>query len=265
MVWASNGVVQTAGDLGSEVSVTEETWPNLAELGSPAALDMPPGSDWCYGFPLQSGDERVGTMVMWGVGKAPDLGFAQSVVTPLLDLGSLAIIRSRELSNLNHRATTDHVTGLLNRHAFFYALDQMVERSAVIYVDLDGFKAINDQFGHTIGDRLLLAVAHRLSAAVTDRGSVGRLGGDEFAIACIGVSEQEVRGAAQTASDALNQLIELDGHQVVSGASLGVAYSEHLICGKRLIDIADQALLVAKAVGKGGVHMVTVDADVAST
>lgn len=261
MVWVSSDVVQTEGDLGTDVRVVEDAWPTSGENDEPTVLTVPPASDWCYGFPLRSGNERLGTLILWGVGKAPMLRFATSVVEPLLDLASLVVIRSRELSNLNHRATTDHVTGLLNRHAFFSELDQMVERSAVIYVDLDGFKAVNDQFGHTVGDRLLLAVAQRLSAAVNDGDSVGRLGGDEFAIACFGVAETEVRGAAEAVSRALNQTITIDGHDIASGASVGVAYSENSTCGKQLIDAADQALLFAKAQGKGGVHMVTIQRD----
>lgn len=256
MIWASNGVTQTEGDLGAEVFVIEEAWPELAEMNAPTILTVPPASDWCYGFPLRSGAERLGTLILWGVGKAPLLSFATSVIEPLLDLASLVVIRSRELSNLHHRATTDHVTGLLNRHAFFHTLDHIVERSAVIYVDLDGFKAVNDQFGHTIGDRLLLGVAQRLSSAVAGNG-VGRLGGDEFAIACFDVNETDVRAAAEVISRALNQTITIDGHDIASGASVGVAYSEKSICGKQLIDAADQALLFAKAQGKGGIHMVT--------
>lgn len=258
MVWVSGGVVRTAGDLGVESQVVDEAWPSLAELTGPTALARPAASDWCYGFPFHAGDERLGTLIVWGVGKEPILSFAATVLEPLLDLASLAVIRSRQLGNLNRRATTDHVTGLLNRHAFFHALDQTVERSAVIYVDLDGFKSVNDRFGHTLGDRLLLEVAQRLRAAAGQGDRIGRLGGDEFAIACIGVPENQVRAAAELVRDALNQTMVIEGHKIASGASLGVAYSADSMLGTELIDRADQALLIAKVGGKGRVHMASV-------
>lgn len=261
LVWVSGGLVQTAGDLGTDVAVIHEAWPGLAEMSEPTVLGVPPATDWCYGFPFRSGDERLGTIITWGVGQAPTLNFATSVIKPLLDLAALGVIRSRELGTLNRRATTDHVTGLLNRHAFFFALDQDVERSAVIYIDLDGFKSVNDRYGHTIGDRLLLDVAQRLSAVAGDGGRVGRLGGDEFAIACIDASEDQVTEAAEAITEALNRSTEIDGFTIPSGASVGVAYAAGPIAGILLIDHADQALLRAKAAGKGVVHMVTVSTE----
>jgi len=214
MVWVTAGVVRTAGDKGSCLADIEASWSGLSEMSEPTILSAAPAYDWCFGFPLSTAQERLGSMVVWGVGASPSLTFTQVALEPLLDLASLAVARSRELSVLNTRATTDHVTGLLNRHAFFFGLDQPVPSGMVGYVDLDGFKAVNDQYGHTIGDQLLRVVARRLSTVVRGRGSICRMGGDEFAIAHVGRgTESDATAAAEVLSQALNETVEIDGHQ----------------------------------------------------
>lgn len=251
MVWQSGGTRRTFGDLGDHVATVADVWGDLAEIDAPGAAVELSGSDWGYALPIAAGHERLGTMVVWGIGTAPDLPFISAAMAPLLDLAALSLKRAGELLELERQATTDQVTGLLNRHAFFSTLDRIVQQSAVMYIDLDEFKAVNDQFGHTLGDRLLSVVGRRLADAVGEQDVVGRIGGDEFAVLCNTANPAEVRAVGERILGALNQTFVIDGHHIVTGASVGIAYSETSILGRPLLDRADQALLEAKAQGKG--------------
>lgn len=246
----------TVGDMGDDPSKIDELWPDLLLVDRPAPTTVPVGADWCFAFPLRAADERVGSMIVWGLGSDPDLEFARAVMEPMLDLAALSVIRSRQLAELNRQATTDHITGLLNRHAFFGVLASTVRDGAVIYIDLDSFKAVNDEFGHTLGDRLLGEISCRLKASAGPNDPVGRVGGDEFALAFPGVSADEARAIGDRISAALNQTLIIDGHEIDAGASIGIAFTESATNGIDLIDAADQALLKAKSEGKGRVVFV---------
>ena len=189
--------------------------------------------------------------MLWGVGPPPHVEFVSAAFAPLVDLAALALTRAREHAELHRQATTDLVTGLLNRHAFFAALDGTSPRAAILYIDLDGFKAVNDEFGHTLGDRLLAVVARRLIDAVADDDVLGRIGGDEFAVLCRSVSAAQARAAGERVIGALNQTFAIDGHRLVTGASIGIVYAEVPTDLRLLLDYADRALLEAKAQGKG--------------
>ncbi len=251
MVWQSGGSRRTFGDLGDHVATVIDVWGDLTEIALPGVPVTMTGSDWGYALPVAAGHERLGTLVVWGIGSSPDLPFVSAAMAPLLDLAALSLKRARELAELQRQATTDQVTGLLNRHAFFSTLDRVVQQSAVMYIDLDEFKSVNDRFGHTLGDRLLSVVGRRLADAVGDDDVVGRIGGDEFAVLCRTANPAEVRAIGERILGALNQTFVIDGHRIVTGASVGIAYSETSILGRPLLDRADQALLEAKAQGKG--------------
>lgn len=244
---------RTLGDLGTDPAAVAKLWPEVTKVDVPTEIPPPSGSDWGFALPLAAADELLGAMVVWGQGNAPGIQFVNSVMEPLLDLAALSVTRSRELAELNRQATTDHGTGLLNRHAFFASLDRPISDAAVVYVDLDAFKAVNDQFGHTLGDQLLAEISRRLRAVADFRDPVGRLGGDEFAVMCVGVSEQTAHEVGDRVANALNQIITIDAQEIAVGASVGVAYSKGPIDGRDLLDAADQALLRAKSDGKGRV------------
>jgi len=251
MMWQSARERRTFGDLGSDPASVAGVVGDLSDLAFPGRSIEMAASDWAFAFPVLAGRERLGSMVMWGQGVAPQLDLVSGVMTPLLDLAALSLKRARELAELERQATTDQITGLLNRHAFFAALDRIVQDAAIVYVDLDGFKSVNDQFGHTLGDRLLNVVGRRLADALGEEDLVGRIGGDEFAVLCTSVSANDARLAGERIIGALNQTFVIDGHHVATGASIGVAYTEVPTSGKELLDTADRALLEAKAQGKG--------------
>ncbi len=153
-------------------------------------------------------------------------------------------------------AELDPLTMLPNRRAFIERLhaDLAAERAvAIVYIDLDGFKAINDAFGHLTGDMLLIAAAERIAlAAANDTASrMARLGGDEFAIALIG-ADAELRGqrVALGILSGFAHPIQHAGRQVYLGASIGVASSAPGVGALELVRHADVAMYAAKAAGR---------------
>jgi diguanylate cyclase (GGDEF)-like protein/PAS domain S-box-containing protein len=170
--------------------------------------------------------------------------------------------RRRAEARVAHMAHHDGLTDLPNRVFYQERLSQALERGsethkrvAVLCVDLDLFKNVNDSFGHPIGDRLLKLVADRLRQEVKGNNLVARLGGDEFAIVL--AADPSPRDASEFAGRLIGVLSEpydIDGNEVVIGASIGIALSpgDGASCDE-LMRNADMALYRAKAEG-GGVH-----------
>ncbi len=155
-------------------------------------------------------------------------------------------------------AQHDGLTGLPNRALFEDRLRQGVAQAqrnhaqlAMMFVDLDGFKPINDTHGHQVGDRLLVAVAQRMHACVRHADTVGRVGGDEFLVLLPEVqSVQNATAVAEKICHAIHQVMEIDGHALVISASVGVAmYPDHANDPFALVRQADAAMYVAKNSG----------------
>src|SRR5215207_1157642 len=167
-----------------------------------------------------------------------------------------AIERKGAEQKLAYLAQYDPLTGLANRALFQDRLEQALARAqrtggalALMFVDLDRFKAVNDTLGHAGGDALLREVARRVEGRVRESDTVARLGGDEFAIILEGLSE--VQDAARAARDLLNVLSEpliLDGHEIPMTASIGTAVWPQSD-GDRLLRDADAAMYRAKKRG----------------
>ena len=157
-----------------------------------------------------------------------------------------------------HLAHHDPLTDLPNRWLYNDRLDQALrlgqrqgEKVALHYFDLDDFKAVNDSFGHLIGDRLLVAVAQRLRTCVRDCDTLARLGGDEFAVVQSGVADRAgVALLAERMLAALTAPFSIDDHDFHISASVGIAfYPDHAASPEQLHQAADQALYRAKATG----------------
>src|SRR6202007_747312 len=127
------------------------------------------------------------------------------------------------------------------------------EKIAVHWVDLDNFKVVNDTLGHPIGDALLRAVTERLLDVVREHDTISRLGGDEFAIIqVVEDASTDASNLARRVIDTLSQPYELDSHQVVIGASIGIALApDDGRAPDELLKNADLALYRAKADGRG--------------
>lgn len=168
---------------------------------------------------------------------------------------------------LNHLAHHDPLTGLPNRLLFDDRLNNAMEqaqrneqRCLVMFLDLDGFKMINDTLGHAAGDELLRIVASRLRSLLRSSDTVARLGGDEFVILTgIANPEYAVR-LAQKVLDQLRQPIEIGSDQLAVSASLGIAvYPDNGEDGQELMRAADMAMYTAKAEGRDRFHFYAED------
>jgi len=184
-----------------------------------------------------------------------DSGEVTGAVVCLADITES--VRMRE--ELRMRATFDGVTRCHNRASTMESLEMILtasddkSRPAILFVDLDRFKEINDHLGHAAGDELLGVAAKRLQRAVRSHDLVGRIGGDEFLVVCTGVSTsaQAMRAATRVA-DSLRHPVRLKGAQVSCRASIGVAWSSDLeVEADTLVGQADAAMYEAKRRGSG--------------
>jgi diguanylate cyclase (GGDEF)-like protein/PAS domain S-box-containing protein len=160
---------------------------------------------------------------------------------------------ARRRRELETRATHDDLTEAYNRVATLQALEEALARAgptagvAVVFVDLDGFKQVNDTHGHSVGDRLLQAVATRLINSVRGDDVVGRFGGDEFLVVCPGLSDPSVVSDVVTRVErALSEPETIGGITVGLTASLGVACTFERGDAEQLIARADASMYVAK-------------------
>lgn len=163
-----------------------------------------------------------------------------------------------EASRLLELSQRDPLTGLMNRAGFEHFLERCLLEGggpwlAILYVDLDGFKAVNDGHGHAAGDLVLQTFSKRLGDLVRPTDAVARLGGDEFAIALVGVREQaNARTVADKVLTAARTPFGVNNINVQIGASIGVAFGADPVSGwSELVERADAKLLCAKACGKG--------------
>jgi len=184
--------------------------------------------------------------------------FVLSAVTAVVYL----LTRSLNIAHQENRykAFHDGLTGLPNRDLFLDRLQQALDRSsrdgvlrAVLFLDIDNFKVVNDSLGHKAGDELLTVVAARLRACLRPGDSAARLGGDEFVVLLDGVGDAgDANRVAERIAEVLDSPIELGERQVVVGASVGIALTaDHGIEPDVVLRNADVAMYEAKKAGKG--------------
>ena len=171
---------------------------------------------------------------------------------------SLAQLRKLK-QELAHQAYHDSLTGLANRLKFRDLVDGALAAAArdggkvaVLFIDLDDFKTVNDTMGHAAGDALLEAVARRIESSVGELGTAARLGGDEFAVLLPEVSNDSVvRTVADRILVALGDPVPIEGQSVVAQASIGIASHVGAADADELMQHADVAMYTAKRNGKG--------------
>lgn len=204
---------------------------------------------------------------------AIEVGLAIAVLVIFLNLRNRRLMteiedRRRVETEIRHKANHDDLTKIPNRGYFESTLEDLFSQQpsdgklfALLFIDLDGFKAVNDNVGHDAGDFVLVEAAGRLQRLVRSGDMVARIGGDEFTVILDGVTDRvAVERKAQTICDSIRQTYLFNGEDLKIGCSIGVAYSDgidrtgvsesDLTEAGRLIKNADEAMYVAKKGGK---------------
>jgi diguanylate cyclase (GGDEF)-like protein/PAS domain S-box-containing protein len=175
--------------------------------------------------------------------------------------------RRRSAEELFHQAVHDPLTGLANRVLLVDRLEQALARAdrrgprrlAVLYVDLDGFKAVNDTWYHAIGDEVLQLVAERLATVVRPEDTVSRFGGDEFVVLCEDLTDAaDAVSLAQRILDEVSRPVPHRGGSSTVTASVGVALADGPTSAGALIEAADRAMYRAKRRGGAAVVLAEV-------
>lgn len=149
---------------------------------------------------------------------------------------------------------TDMLSGLLNRRAFTEALDEIEGEACLAIFDVDRFKAINDRFGHTCGDAVIVAVSAELAASFPDRSAVARLGGEEFGVMVVApLKEERVAQIRSVCSRLAETPIAVDGATVSITVSAGIAELGDGRSKEAVYSAADKALYLAKTLGRNRV------------
>lgn len=256
------------------------------QVSGPLRIIGPHAADW-LGVPMVRSGQVRGAMVVQSYDE-PDL-FTEADQALLSYVGTQILValerrqardeleeRTRELAQevevrtqverrLKHEVLHDSLTGLPNRGYLRDQLRRALRRQqrepglgvAVLFMDLDGFKQVNDREGHLAGDALLREVAVRFSGAARAGELVARLGGDEFAVLMDAVEDEDAPSAlAQRLIESLHAPVDVDGRAIRTGTSVGIAVSNarHRTPDDLLRD-ADQAMYAAKAAGRGRVAM----------
>ena len=176
--------------------------------------------------------------------------------------GSLSDVTDRRAAELRlrHDALHDALTGLPNRALFMDRADHVAQRAqrdptagcAVLFLDLDRFKLVNDSLSHAVGDQLLRALAARVSAMLRPGDTVARMGGDEFTLLLDGVSDpRQAQLVADRIQEAIGRTFKIDGHELHVTASIGIALGAPGMTAAELLRNADIAMYNAKRGGRG--------------
>ncbi len=198
-----------------------------------------------------SSPEVMGSLLAWGYHSIEMVLYPSRPVHIGLRLAALAIMDGRTKNDLRWAASHDPLTLLFNRAEFAHRLDAIGSSVALLYIDLDDFKPINDMHGHSVGDAVLVEVASRIRESAGATAVTGRLGGDEFAIAVPGLGDISVGlELADAIIEAIRRPIRLGDVTVGVGASVGVAFGVQPLIPSVLVQRADEALLQAKSSGK---------------
>lgn len=174
--------------------------------------------------------------------------------------------RNAALEKIEQLAFYDQLTKLPNRKLFHDRLDQEIRKShrdksmvALLYIDLDHFKEVNDSLGHHAGDLLLVEAAKRIKKSVRDYDTLSRLGGDEFTVILSELNgSSDIERIAQCIIDCLSEPFQLQEHEAFVSASIGIAlYPDDAITPAHLVKSADRAMYAAKDYGRNRFHFFT--------
>jgi diguanylate cyclase (GGDEF)-like protein len=217
----------------------------------------------CWLLPIDDPmHDDAAVIAMWSRADGPDIEAHRYAVEMMSRALSLVLQWRHLVAGLVDAARTDPLTGLVNRTGFWEVLDSLASEHAsplvaVLYVDLDGFKAVNDEYGHRTGDAVLTEAAHRIAAVIRPGDLIARLGGDEFGVVCRDLAAPtEAVAIAERVIAAVGEPVDVSGEAIAVGASIGIATVRgHELRSDELLEAADAALYEAKRAGRGSWHL----------
>jgi diguanylate cyclase (GGDEF)-like protein len=225
-----------------------------------------------FTFPLRQDDRRLGALDLYRNTAGPLTKAAMVVAQTLADVVSAYLVNAQGRSDLldsSSRAQAvalhDPLTGLPNRTLLLELIEHALlgrrrsgKHVAILFIDLDGFKKVNDSSGHKVGDDLLIAVGARITHMLRSGDTLARLSGDEFVIVCEGLDEEfQIDSIAERIVDAVSEPFDLDGTQVEVSASIGIAFAGNGNDPEELLHQADTAMYQVKR--KGGANHQVID------
>ena len=265
MIGERSGSCGTAAHRGEGVFVTDIATDPLWEKFRDFALGHNIRACWSMPFFSQTG-EVLGTFALSHRVACEPTPHHLQILRTAAHLASIATERYRAAEQLRQQALYDHLTGLPNRIFFMETLSQKlqishlaqdgqypaVNRFAVLFLDVDHFKLVNDSLGHSVGDQLLVAIVHFLKRCIRSADMFARLGGDEFAIL---VDQSSDSSFAQTIAERIRALLsfplKLQEHEIFTSVSIGIACSSgNYKQPEEILRDADTAMYRAKALGR---------------
>ncbi|MDN3920271.1 bifunctional diguanylate cyclase/phosphodiesterase [Roseateles violae] len=231
----------------------------LAQRHPRAALLRRLAADSYLGVPLfDLRGQAIGVLAMLGKRRLPDSRLARELMELLAGRASTEIQRMRVEQHLRRMAHRDDLTGLPNRAQLLKRLERAIAQAqrerhvlAVLFIDLDNFKTINDTLGHEVGDALLIAVSLRLFGCLRDNDTIARLGGDEFAALMENIDALQVSAVCERIVAALSEPLYCRGHELFVSASIGISqYPGDGEDATGLLRAADAAMYRAKELGR---------------
>jgi len=233
--------------------------PGAAEPATMPTRRALPGGDWLV-VTMRSGEHSLGALAIRSASAAVRYDDAdRELLQYIAAQVATAVIRKRHEIELEYSALHDPLTGLANRQLFNDRLARALARArrrgnqvALLFIDLDGFKQVNDQHGHATGDLLLREVAQRLQRCVRDSDTTGRIGGDEFVVVLEALAAPDSAAVvAEKIRDTLAQRYAPSGHALHVSASIGIAvFPDHGDDAEQLMRLADAAMYAAKHGGR---------------
>lgn len=210
-----------------------------------------------WSTPVCTKGEVQGTISVWVTELTVPDDHEIAIAETASRLASVAIEHRALYDNLHRQATRDSLTGLPNRCVFEDTLAQCLRdnaKLALLWIDLDRFKEVNDSLGHRIGDALIRQVAQRLSECAREATLLARIGGDEFAIILDApATRKDAEACACRISAELEDAFQIEGYELFVTASIGISmYPEHASTAVELQQKADTAMYRAKSQGKNG-------------
>lgn len=224
------------------------------------------------GTPMYDGNgDVIGHLAVLKRNVFEQTGKTQLIIDSVTSRAASELLRNVHEQIINHQARTDALTGLYNRSMFMDLMSQAIHSAsrherklAVIFIDFDNFKLVNDQLGHSEGDKLLIEATNRLRQAIRSEDVLARFGGDEFIVLLPQIQDsQSVEAVTRHMQKLLAKEVQLDTTSLTISCSMGVAiYPEDGTSTDTLINHADTAMYRAKDLGRNNVQFFTEDMNV---